>query len=152
MNSASIDPRRPSFRNRVLAFLLVVLGVLLIGLAAGCSPRIIEHTTVQRDTVYKVRTDSVAYLQRDSVYIREKGDTVYIYKERLRYRDRVKIDTVRLVKVDSVTVERIKEVKVEKPLSLGQRLKLRLFWGLLAVAVCFGLWTFRKPLLKLIRL
>lgn len=151
MNSAAIDPRRPQRHFRVAAFLLVALGVALI-LAASCSPRIIEHTTIQRDTVYKVRTDSVAVLQRDSVYIREKGDTVYIYKERLRYRDRVKIDTVRLVKVDSVTVERVKEVKVEKPLSLGQRLKLRLFWGLLAVAAGLGLWTFRKPILKLIRL
>lgn len=151
MNSASIDPREPCRRNRVAAFLLVALGVALI-LAASCSPRIIEHTTVQRDTVYKVRTDSVAVLQRDSVYIREKGDTVYIYKERLRYRDRVKVDTVRLVKVDSVTVERVKEVKVEKPLSWGQRLKLRLFWGLLILAAGLGLWTFRKPILKLIRL
>lgn len=133
------------------AFLLVALGVALI-LAASCSPRIIEHTTFQRDTVYKVRTDSVAVLQRDSVYIREKGDTTYIYKERLRYRDRVKIDTVRLVKVDSVTVERVKEVKVEKPLSWGQRLKLRLFWGLLVAALVMGLWIFRKPLLKLLHI
>lgn len=151
MSSAAIDPRQPQKRFRVAAFLLVALGVALI-LAASCSPRIIEHTTVQRDTVYRVRTDSVAVLQRDSVFIRERGDTVFIYKERLRYRDRVKVDTVRLVKVDSLTVERVKEVKVEKPLSWGQRLKLRLFWGLLAVAVCFGLWTFRKPILKLIRL
>lgn len=151
MNSAAIDPRKPQRRFRVAAFLLVALGVALI-LAASCSPRIIEHTTVQRDTVYKVRMDSVAVLQRDSVYIREKGDTVYIYKERLHYRDRVKIDTVRLVKVDSVTVERVKEVKVEKPLSFGQRLKLRLFWGLLILAAGLGLWTFRKPILKLIRL
>lgn len=151
MNSAAIDPRKPQRRFRVAAFLLVTLGVALI-LAASCSPRIIEHTTVQRDTVYKVRTDSVAVLQRDSVYIREKGDTVYIYKERLRYRDRVKIDTVRLVKVDSVTVERVKEVKVEKPLSWAQRLKLRAFWLLLIMAAGLGLWTFRKPILKLIRL
>lgn len=151
MSSAAIDPRQPQKRFRVAAFLLVALGVALI-LAASCSPRIIEHTTVQRDTVYRVRTDSVAVLQRDSVFIRERGDTVFIYKERLRYRDRVKVDTVRLVKVDSLTVERVKEVKVEKPLSFGQRLKLRLFWGLLAVAAGLGLWTFRKPILKLIRL
>lgn len=151
MSSAAIDPRQPQKRFRVAAFLLVALGVALI-LAASCSPRIIEHTTVQRDTVYKVRTDSVAVLQRDSVFIRERGDTVFIYKERLRYRDRVKIDTVRLVKVDSLTVERVKEVKVEKPLSWGQRLKLRLFWGLLILVAGLGLWTFRKPILKLIRL
>lgn len=151
MSSAAIDPRQPQKRFRVAAFLLIALGVALI-LAASCSPRIIEHTTIQRDTVYKVRTDSVAVLQRDSVFIRERGDTVFIYKERLRYRDRVKIDTVRLVKVDSVTVERVKEVKVEKPLSWGQRLKLRLFWGLLAAALVMGLLIFRKPLLKLLHI
>lgn len=129
--------------------LLTACAVLAL---CSCSPRIVERVVVQRDTLYKVRIDSIYHFERDSVYVKEKGDTFYVYKERVRYRDRWKIDTVKAVKVDSVTVERIKEVKVEKPLSWGQRLKLRAFWGLLAVAFALGLWTFRKPLLKLIKL
>ena len=40
----------------------------------------------------------------------------------------------------------------DKPLTWWQSLKIRSFWGLLVAVVLLLLWTFRKPLLKLIRL
>lgn len=152
MNSASLkNPREPG-PWRLAAFPLVLAGLLaLLLLVNSCAaPR--EVIRWQRDTTYIERLQVDSIYKRDSVYIREKGDTVYIYKERVRDRYRLLRDTVRLVKVDSIAVERIKEVKVEKPLSWGQRLKLRAFWGLLALVAGLGLWTFRKPLLKLIRI
>ena len=45
----------------------------------------------------------------------------------------------------------IKEVKVEKPLSPIQKAKIGAFWWLLALVLGLGAWTFRKPLLKLIK-
>ncbi len=133
----------------VAAMALAVFGVCS---ALSCSPRIVEHLIVQRDTTFISNTDSVHHYQRDSIYIREKGDTIYIYKEHIRWRDRVRIDTLLRVERDSIVVERPVEDKVEKPLSLAQRLKLRLFWGLMAASLLLGAWTFRKPLLKLLPL
>ena len=123
---------------------------LTIMCASGCSPKIYERVIVQRDTTQIVKIDSVRYLEKDSVFVREKGDTVYKYVERIRYRDRVKVDTVLKVRVDSVAFERAKEVKVEKPLSWWQKSKIGAFWWLIGALIACLLWIFRKPLLKII--
>ena len=119
---------------------------------AGCSPRIIERVSVQRDTTYITRTDSVKFYDRDSIFVKEKGDTVYKYVEKWRWRDRVKIDTVLRVKVDSVTVERVKEVKVQQPLPWWQKFRLGAFWWLVGAVLALLLWTTRKLWLKLFML
>ena len=79
------------------------------------------------DTVYVARTDTVvrtdirrdSVVVRDSVFVREKGDTLYIYKERWRERlvmghdtvFRVKTDTVLKTKTDTLTIYRFVERK-----------------------------------------
>ena len=130
--------------------LSIIVAVLL--LASSCSPRIYEKVVYQKDTTYVSKIDSVYKYERDSVFVREKGDTVYKYVERVRYRDRYKVDTLIKVKVDSVAVERIKEVKVEKPLSAWKSAKMGAFWWLVAALGAALLWIFRKPLLKLLKL
>ena len=120
--------------------------ILLAAFALSCSPRVYERVIIQRDTTQIVKIDSVRYFQHDSVYVKEKGDTVYKYVEHIRYRDRVKIDTIVRVRVDSVAVERIKEVKIEKPLSWWQKFRIGAFWWLLGAVALLLLWTFRKKL------
>ena len=132
----------------LIGFLLAVMLMCLF--CTGCSPRIYERVIVQHDTTLVVRRDSVKFYDRDSIFVKEKGDTIYKYVEKWRYRDRVKIDTFYRVRVDSVAVERIVEVPVSVPLSWWQSLKIRAFWGLLAAVLLLLLWVFRKPLLKLI--
>lgn len=129
--------------NRTIPVLLLAL------LLASCSPRIVERVITQRDTTYIVKRDSVTFYDRDSIFIREKGDTVYQYVERWRWRDRVRVDTITRVKVDSLTVERIKEVQVQIPLSGWERLKIGAFWWLLGLVVALLLWTFRKFIFKI---
>lgn len=117
----------------------------------SCSPRIVEHLVVQRDTTYisQLKRDSVYF--RDSIYIREqvKGDTIYIKEYRDRWRDRIREvhDTIINLQVDSVAVERVKEVKVEKPLPLGKKVRLWAFLPLLVLALV----GWRKEILKVIR-
>lgn len=141
--------REPDGRWLLLAVVVTLAAVILL---AGCSPRVIENVRYQHDTTYveRVRVDSV--YKRDSVLIHQNGDTVFVYKEKIRERWRLLRDTIRVVKVDSIAVERIKEVKVEKPLSLAQRAKLGLFWWLLAAVVALGGWTFRKKMIPIIKM
>lgn len=157
MSSAARNPRRdpPPYWWEVSFFGWLLGSVLLLtamAAATSCSPRIIENIRYQRDTTYvqQVKVDSV--YRRDSVFVREKGDTVFIYKERIRDRYVFRHDTLRLVKVDSVAVERVKEVKVEKPLSAWKTAKIEAFWWLVAFVLLLLLWTFRKPILKLLHL
>lgn len=145
--------KRPEGNRKIATIWLAFLATLcLLAGAISCSPKIYERVIVQRDTTQIVKVDSVRYLEKDSVFVREKGDTVYKYVEHIRYRDRVKIDTVLKVRVDSVAFERVKEVKVEKPLSWWQKSKIGAFWWLIGALVLCLLWIFRKPLLKLIAL
>ena len=122
---------------------VVIAAALLV---ASCSPRIVERLVYQHDTTQVVRIDSVRYWQKDSVFIREKGDTVFQYVEKVRYRDRFRIDTLKEVREvhDTTFFER----KVEKELSVGQKAKIGAFWWLLAGLAACLVWIFRKPLLS----
>ena len=122
---------------------------LALCLIVGCSQRITERLEVRHDTTAIVKMDSIRLFERDSIYVRERGDTVFQYVERIRYRDRWRVDTFRTVRVDSVSVERIKEVKVEKPLSWWQKTRQRSFWPLLLSVAALIAWTFRKYIKKL---
>lgn len=123
-----------------------IVAAALCVLLASCSPKVIERVVVQHDTTTVHHRDSVFH--RDSIYVKEwvKGDTVhhYEFRDRIVYKDRWRDSIV--TKVDSFAVETIKEVKVEKPLSVGQRAKLGLFWWLVLAVMGLGVWTFRKPI------
>ena len=118
-------------------------------LAVSCSQKIVERVVYQHDTTAVVRVDSIWQYQRDSVYVKEKGDTVYQYVEKIRYRDRFKVDTLLTIREihDTTTVEK----KVEKELSFGQKAKIGSFWWLVLAVALLGAWTFRKPILKLLK-
>ena len=149
MMTNDLRPDEPLDRFLTCAITLIVILLIAI-MASACSPRVIETIHVQHDTTYiqKVQIDSV--YKRDSIYVKDKGDTVYIYRELWREKYKYLRDTVAVVRVDSVAVEREKIVEVEKPLSKWKSWQLRAFPWLLGLLGIAGLWTFRKPLLKLI--
>ena len=124
--------------------------ILLLLLLCSCSPKVYERVVYKHDTTFvnKVVVDSV--YKRDSVFIREKGDTVYIYKEKIRERYKLHRDTTYIAKHDTTFVE--KEKLVEKPLTKWQQTRLDAFWELLIALVLALLWIFRKPILKLLKL
>lgn len=77
----------------------------------------ISHKT---DTVYQFRTDTfekvtVKYdsiIKRDSVYVKDKGDTVVIYKEHWNTKVNIKTDTVYKSKTDTVYKVKTDTVKI----------------------------------------
>lgn len=95
--------------------LVIAMAILLV---TACSPRIVEHIRVQRDTTYIERVQVDSLYIRDSVFIREKGDTVYQYRERIRDRYRFIHDTTFIHRTDTLKLET--ERPVEKQLSRWQ--------------------------------
>ena len=141
-----------SFRAELVSFLsgLVTFAMLaLLVTSCGAARKQVE-TIYLRDTTYisKVQVDSV--FRRDSVFVKEKNDTIYIYKEKVRDRYRLLRDTVYRHKVDSVYIDRVREVKVEKELTAWQRFRLNGFWILAAAVAAIGFWKFRRPILGLL--
>lgn len=118
-------------------------------LAVSCSPRVVEK--IRTEYVYQNVYHRDTLITKDSVYIREyvKGDTIYIekYKDRFVYRDRWR-DSISIKEVhDTTTVEK----KVEKELTAGQKAKINSFWWLVLAVAGFAGWTFRKPIVGLLK-
>ena len=136
--------------RRALYILVYLSLVFSLGLLPGCSPKAVEK--IRTEYVYRDVHHRDTTIQHDSTYIREyiKGDTVhhYEYRDRYLYRDRWR-DSIVIQQVhDTTTVEKL----VEKKFSAGQKAKINSFWYLLIGLFGFAVWTFRKPILKLIKL
>ena len=161
MNS-EIDNRDP--RNIILCVLLGVaeiLFTLLLVMFCSCSssaPAVETHDTLYvsrtlTDTVYQSRRDSV-YVQ-DSIYIREKGDTVFCDRWHtrltvktdtlLQFRDRTDTVYQTAVRTETVTEE------VEKPLSWWQRTRIIVGDALIAAVVFFFLWKYRATIWRWVK-
>ena len=100
---------------------LLLSGLLMIGMLCSCTNvRYVPVESVKTDSIYinKLQVDSI-YMQ-DSVYIREKGDTIYMYK--FKYLDRYKLltDTMYVNRTDTIC----NVVEIEKPLTKWQKVKL----------------------------
>lgn len=131
------------------AAFLFVAAIALLLLLNSCSPRIIENIRVQHDTTYveHFRVDSV--FRKDSVFIKEKNDTVYQYVERIRERYRMIHDTTYVHQVDTVLCEHIVEKKVEKPLTSWQNFRMTLGTiAIFATLLALAIWAIRKFVFK----
>lgn len=101
----------------------ILMLIILLTSAIWSSCRSVKYVPVEvikTDTTYinKVQRDSI--YQLDSIYIRDKGDTVLITKTKYIYRDKLIRDTVYASRVDSIQVP----YPVEKQLSRWQQFKV----------------------------
>lgn len=134
-------------KNKVKAYgaLVTWMALMLLSMAAlmlsgGCTRKVYvptEHIVYSTDTVYEavLRVDSV--IQRDSVAVVQKGDTVLITRYRDRYRVKERTDTVYKAKTDSVRVR--EPYPVERELTKWEQTKMdfggMFLGGLIAVGV-----------------
>ena len=90
-------------------------------LMASCSIVRETSTSARKDTLYLYKEKIDSIFVWDSIFVREKEDTVYKYVERWRYRDRTIRDTVYRSKTDSVYIDRVTTHEVAKPLAWWQK-------------------------------
>ena len=99
--------------------LLYVLAVFTM--LCGCRQmQYVPVVTVLHDSVYVVQTHRDSILRYDSVYVADKGDTVWLEKYKYVYRDRWRVDTLVSVRTDTVSVP----YPVERKLTRWERVKL----------------------------
>lgn len=114
---------------------------IIILLLAGCKgqERIVEtvRTEYKDRLVEKVDTVSV----KDSTFVYVKGDTLYIYKNRDRWREKIVRDTSYIMKIDSVEIP----VYIEKELSFQDKV----MESLKGMFICFCVACFFLVLYKL---
>jgi len=83
--------------------------------------------------------------EKDSVFIKQKGDTVFFERWSIRYKDKLieKKDTTYINKVE------IKEVPVPAQLNWWQRWQIRSFWWLFGVVAIVIAWQIIKLYFRL---
>ena len=80
-------------RQRI--YIWIVVGIALLLLFGSCrSIRYVPVETIRTDSLYLTVHERDSIHIKDSVYIREKGDSVFVDKWHIVYRDRMKRDTV----------------------------------------------------------
>lgn len=126
--------------------------LVIATIVASCrSVKYVPVETIRTDTTYITKEQRDSIHIHDSIYVHEhqKGDTVFVEVEKIKriYIDKSTHDTTYVATHDSIPVP----YPVEKELKFRQKVAIKYFP--LALFLCFGLlvWTFRKPILKLIR-
>ena len=116
---------------RKILFLLFI--TLLLG-SCKVKEKIVEVPIPQIKTeikyIDKVKYDSI-YL-KDSVYIVQKGDTIYNNKVAYRYKYKYLKDTITINKTDTITrLQKVAEIKVKNQLNAVQ--KILMYIGLFSL-------------------
>lgn len=133
------------FWGWIFVLVMWVVAIILASMLSGCrSVQYVPVEVAKYDTTYinKVQRDSI--YQLDSIYIRDKGDTVLITKTKYIYRDKLIRDTVYASRVDSIQVP----YPVEKELTRWQQFRMDVGgWaiGILVVLIIAGaIWLIIK--------
>ena len=137
----SVETKRNGCVGVLLWMLIILLaGFVLIGLGACRSVRYIPVESVRHDSVVTILHHRDSIYQHDSVFIKEKADTLLIERWHTRWRDRVSHDTLYMSKTDTIRVP----VPVERKLTKSERTYITIGkWsvgvvaGLVLAAICF---------------
>ena len=122
--------------------------LLIMYFFCECRTEYVPIESVRYDSVMieKLMRDSV--FVRDSVYLQEKGDTVFKYKDRFVYVYKNRVDTFFAEKIREIEVP----VPVERKLTWWERVKLNYAEWVIAVLVAIALvYAIRQWLARKIR-
>ena len=128
-------------KNQII--ILSLFAALFI--TSGCSPRIVVHESVRDSLIVRTKLDSVYLYEKDSIFIKQKGDTVFFERWSIRYKDKIveRRDTAYIHDMS------IKEVPVPAQLNGWQRWQIRSFWWLAGALAIFLAWQALKLYFRL---
>lgn len=124
------------------AITYIILFIIVV-LCSSCRTQYIPVESIVTRTEYKDRVQRDSVHVHDSIYIREKDDTVFIDRWHTEYKDRLLRDTTCINKTDSIQIP----YPVERKLSRWESFKLQV--GEIAIGVIIGLllivaWMIRR--------
>lgn len=96
---------------RYTAFLAIVVALALSTLSSCTTTKVVEHEVIKHDSIYITALSVDTILQRDSIHIRERGDTIEKVVYRYIYKVRERTDTMFMERTDTIVSI---ETKVEE--------------------------------------
>ena len=135
---------------RISDFIMKLLGVVivLVAVMATCSCGSVKYVpveTVKTDSIRVVDVQRDSIFVQDSVYIREKADTVFITKWHTEFREFLMVDTLLVERVDSIN----NVVEVERDFTVRETLLMNTGRGVLwAVPILIVMYILYRRLKK----
>ena len=133
-----------------ILFRILLWAVIVTACCALFSCRGVQYVpveSVRKETQYIDRLQRDSIFVKDSVFIKEKNDTIYLTKWRVEYREALRIDTFNTVRVDSINTV----VEVEKKLTKWQKAKMNIGTSVLyavPILIAVGLYILYRKLKK----
>lgn len=105
---------------KLLTKLTLVLTVLLALCVSSCKsiPQTMQNRRQSKDSII-TKIDSCYIYEKDSIYIDRGDDTVYVERVCVRYRDRLRCDT--MIRSDTIIVSQTETVEIEKEFNALQK-------------------------------
>lgn len=88
---------------RYTAFIAIVVALVLATLSSCTTTKFVEHEVIKHDSIYITAVSVDTILQRDSIHIRERGDTIEKVVYKYIYKVRERIDTMFVERTDTIT-------------------------------------------------
>lgn len=126
--------KKPQKRNLMHHFRIItkmVVIILLMSITCSCTRTIYqEHDVIKHDSIYVTALSVDTIIQRDSIHIIERGDSVIkkIKQEIIKVKER--IDTIYINNTDTVTKIETKEV---------EKIVKKKDWSSIIGALCIGI-------------
>lgn len=129
----------------VWMLLIFICGIILIAFGSCRSIKYVPiETTIKHDSVYITQHQKDSIYIHDSIYQKEKGDTLIIEKWHTKYIEKQVRDT--LIQIERDTIPQPYPFEVEVPAQLSWWQKTRMHIGeisLVALLVLLGSWIVR---------
>lgn len=131
----------------LLAFIIILLMAVLMFLLSSCgatkdmpAERVVERV----EYIDRIKIDSIYEKQYDSIYIKERNDTIVIHKdsERETFKYAFIHDTLNVTRVDSIP--HIIYIEKEKEISTLKKLKIFGYIFLFFIILIFIAYVVRK--------
>lgn len=132
--------------SRCIALAPFMCIIVLTSVIWSCrSVKYVPVETVKYDSIYinKAQVDSVYH--RDSIYVVDKGDTVFLYKDRYIYKYKDRTDTLYVTNTNSIQVP----YPVEKELTKWQQFRMDFGGWAIAAVIIIVLIFFGRLVYKL---
>jgi len=117
---------------------LLLFSSILLLLSSCKETQYIQVPVKEVDTVYINKTSTDTMMIKDSVIIKEKGDTVLVEKVKYVYKTSLVRDTVKQIEYKEKPVEVIRTVEVPKKLSVLDKILMTI--GAIAI-ILSTLWV-----------
>jgi hypothetical protein len=135
------------FILRFINWKVVLLLTAVAALLCSCRTQYVPVESVRTETQYIDRLQKDSIFVKDSVFIKEKNDTIYLTKWRTEYKEALRVDTFNVERVDTLNTI----VEVEKKLTKVQQLKMDVGAGVMyavPILIAVGLFILYRKLKK----